>query len=108
MPELSHHCRLKTPTHPQRYTNFLSQTHFTTLIDDQDESANTEARKKARHAILAALPIPSNMPTDTLIPIVIPAPFSIHDFLGTVQGVSLLISLKPLTLIPLNISGLEE
>ena len=40
-----------------------------------------------RHAILAALPIPSNMPNDTLIPIVIPPPFSIHDFLGTVQGV---------------------
>ncbi|THH31866.1 hypothetical protein EUX98_g2304 [Antrodiella citrinella] len=51
-----------------------------------DDTMEPEERMKARHAILADLPIPSNMPTDTLIPIVIPPPFSIHDFLGTVQG----------------------
>ncbi|TCD66414.1 hypothetical protein EIP91_001405 [Steccherinum ochraceum] len=57
------------------------------LVDSEDSEVEVpEERMKARHAILAALPIPSNMPTDTLVPIVIPPPFSVHDFLGTIQG----------------------
>ncbi|KAH8100307.1 mitochondrial ribosomal subunit S27-domain-containing protein [Cristinia sonorae] len=51
-----------------------------------EDSMTAEDRMKARHAILADLPIPSDMPTDILVPIVIPPPFSIHDFLGTAQG----------------------
>lgn len=54
----------------------------------QDDAGTPEERMKARHAVLLTLPIPSNMPTDTLIPFVIPSPFTIHDFLGTVQGES--------------------
>ena len=43
---------------------------------------------KARHAILAALPLPSEIPDDSLKPILIPSPFTLHEFLGNASGVS--------------------
>jgi hypothetical protein len=47
---------------------------------------------KARYAILATLPIPDTIPDDVLTPIMLPAPFTIHEFLGNTTGVSNLIS----------------
>ncbi|KAF7791051.1 hypothetical protein EIP86_002011 [Pleurotus ostreatoroseus] len=41
---------------------------------------------QARFSILAELPLPVDMPEDTLIPIIIPHPFTIHDFIGTAIG----------------------
>lgn len=41
-----------------------------------------------RHSILAALPIPTDIPDDALKPISIPAPFTLHEFLGNTTGVS--------------------
>lgn len=40
-----------------------------------------------RHSILATLPIPSDIPDDALKPIIIPAPFTLHEFLGNTTGV---------------------
>ncbi|PCH38536.1 hypothetical protein WOLCODRAFT_97291 [Wolfiporia cocos MD-104 SS10] len=45
-------------------------------------------RMQARNSILAALPLPSEVPPDVLRPIVIPSPFTLHDFLGTVPAQS--------------------
>jgi hypothetical protein len=43
---------------------------------------------RARYAVLAAIPLPVNVPGDELKPIVIPAPFTLHEFLGNASGVS--------------------
>lgn len=48
----------------------------------------TSSRDNERYAVLSELPIPPDMPSDVLAPIIIPAPFTIHDFLGTITGVS--------------------
>ena len=48
---------------------------------------------QARFAILAELPIPEDMSGDTLVPIIIPTPFTLQDFLGTVTGVGQMLSL---------------
>ena len=47
-----------------------------------------DAVTKSRYAVLANLPIPSEMPTDMLVPIVIPSPYTLQDFIGTTSGVS--------------------
>lgn len=44
--------------------------------------------ERARFESLASLPIPSTVPDDVLQPIIIPAPFTIHEFLGNTSGVS--------------------
>lgn len=50
--------------------------------------SQTAAPVKARYATLCELPIPPDMPSEVLSPILIPPPFTIHDFLGTITGVS--------------------
>lgn len=42
----------------------------------------------ARNALLATLPVPPGIPEEELKPIMIPAPFTIHEFLGNTTGVS--------------------
>lgn len=50
---------------------------------------DTEHMMTIRHAILAALPIPIEIPMDdALSPVNIPPPFTLHEFLGTTTGVS--------------------
>jgi hypothetical protein len=51
-------------------------------------SDEPEHRISARYSILAALPIPADIPDDALKPIIIPAPFTLHEFLGNTTGVS--------------------
>ena len=51
-------------------------------------SDELEHRSSTRHSILAALPIPADIPDDALKPILIPAPFTLHEFLGNTTGVS--------------------
>ena len=51
-------------------------------------SDEPEHRISIRHSILAVLPIPSDIPDDALKPILIPAPFTLHEFLGNTTGVS--------------------
>ncbi|TFY81603.1 hypothetical protein EWM64_g2414 [Hericium alpestre] len=41
---------------------------------------------KSRNAILAALPLPTDIPSDSLKPIMIPPPFSLHEFLANAAG----------------------
>ncbi|KAI0085939.1 hypothetical protein BDY19DRAFT_386390 [Irpex rosettiformis] len=45
-----------------------------------------DAVTKARYAVLANLPIPPEMPTDMLVPILIPSPYTLQDFIGTASG----------------------
>ncbi|KAF7972252.1 hypothetical protein HWV62_18564 [Athelia sp. TMB] len=48
---------------------------------------DTEHMMTIRHAILAALPIPIEIPMDdALSPVNIPPPFTLHEFLGTTTG----------------------
>jgi hypothetical protein len=51
------------------------------------KSDGPEERVKTRHAILANLPIPSDIPPDSLKPIVISPPISLHEFLGNAPNV---------------------
>lgn len=58
-----------------------------TIVQCQD-AEKPETIIQARYAILAELPLPPDVPSDILVPIIIPPPFTIHDFLGTAVGVS--------------------
>ena len=49
---------------------------------------------KTRTSILNSLPIPADVPDDCLQPIIIPIPFTLHEFLGNATGVSLSAFLK--------------
>ena len=57
-------------------------------------TVSTAEKIEARYAILASLPLPSSIPEDSLTPILIPAPYTLHDFVGTTSGVSLFPELK--------------
>lgn len=48
---------------------------------------STAEKIDTRYAILASLPLPSDIPEDSLTPILIPPPHSLHDFIGTTSGV---------------------
>lgn len=43
---------------------------------------------RIRNSVLVALPIPPGIPDEEMKPIMIPAPFTIHEFLGNTTGVS--------------------
>jgi len=47
----------------------------------------------SRHAILAALPLPVGITSDALRPILIPASYTLHEFLANAIGVGLFQSL---------------
>ena len=51
-------------------------------------SEEPQDRIAFRHSILASLPVPTGVPSDALKPISIPAPFTLHEFLGNTTGVS--------------------
>lgn len=40
----------------------------------------------ARQALLATLPLPADIPDDALNPILIPQPYTLHEFLGNASG----------------------
>lgn len=44
---------------------------------------------KARNAILASLPLPDEVPDDTLSPLSIPSTFTLPEFLSSLSGVIL-------------------
>ncbi|KAH9914513.1 uncharacterized protein BXZ73DRAFT_92797 [Epithele typhae] len=48
---------------------------------------STTEKINARYAVLASLPLPSGIPEDSLTPILIPSPHSIHEFIATTSGV---------------------
>ncbi len=52
------------------------------------QSVDPMEMERARFELLATLPIPTTVPDDVLKPILIPAPFTIHEFLGNTGGVS--------------------
>ncbi|KIP07513.1 hypothetical protein PHLGIDRAFT_416150 [Phlebiopsis gigantea 11061_1 CR5-6] len=65
--------------------DILSPIHETPRPDDPNAEP-VELIMQARFAVLADLPIPEDMSIDTLVPIIIPTPFTLQDFLGTVTG----------------------
>ncbi|KAJ6500820.1 hypothetical protein C8R45DRAFT_1123429 [Mycena sanguinolenta] len=50
------------------------------------KSSEPEDIIKARNALLAAIPLPCEPPDDTLKPILIPLPFTLHEFLANATG----------------------
>lgn len=54
----------------------------------------------ARQAILAALPLPSDIPEDSIEPIVLPASCTLHDFLRNTTGVRPFVSALTLLTLP--------
>ncbi|KAJ7061481.1 hypothetical protein C8F01DRAFT_1137539 [Mycena amicta] len=58
------------------------------IIPTTAKSLEPEDIIKARHALLATIPLPIEPPDDTLKPIVIPPPFTLHEFLANASGVS--------------------
>ncbi|KIJ63349.1 hypothetical protein HYDPIDRAFT_92430 [Hydnomerulius pinastri MD-312] len=80
-------------------TSFLEAREIpaTPLVDEEDRKRNvdhssdheihvTDKTIAARQALLAALPLPSYIPDDVLQPIVIPSPYTLHEFLGNISG----------------------
>jgi hypothetical protein len=57
-------------------------------LDNELDRKIPEAMAKARYATLASLPLPADIPDDSLKPIIIPSPFTLHEFLGNASGVS--------------------
>jgi hypothetical protein len=51
-------------------------------------TAEAEDLIRVRNEMLAALPLPLGFPDEVLSPIVIPRPLTLHEFLGSVSGVS--------------------
>ncbi|KAI0747769.1 hypothetical protein C8Q80DRAFT_1168343 [Daedaleopsis nitida] len=49
-------------------------------------SVSTAEKIDARYAILASLPLPCDIPEDSLTPILIPPPYTLHDFIATTSG----------------------
>ncbi|TFK85361.1 hypothetical protein K466DRAFT_588151 [Polyporus arcularius HHB13444] len=47
---------------------------------------NTSEKIEARYSVLASLPLPSGVPEDSLTPVLIPPPYTLHDFIGTTSG----------------------
>ncbi|KAF9239150.1 hypothetical protein BU15DRAFT_74842 [Melanogaster broomeanus] len=77
---------------------------FDTVTSDEENQASfpvsqlegePEKTIAARQAILAALPLPSGIPDDALQPIILPAPYTLHDFLGNASGDRLAFSNRP-------------
>src|SRR3984957_17205174 len=69
----------------------LFQIHLTKCFWSFQILRNTkepEDMAKARHAILVSLPLPVEIPDDSLKPILIPSPFTLHEFLSNASGVS--------------------
>ncbi|KAF7294621.1 hypothetical protein MIND_00998700 [Mycena indigotica] len=57
--------------------------------DNNEESSKPlepEDIIKARHALLAKIPLPLEPPDDTLKPIILPPPFTLHEFLANASG----------------------
>ncbi|KAJ6548181.1 hypothetical protein DFH09DRAFT_1320511 [Mycena vulgaris] len=52
------------------------------VVHTAPKSSEPEDIIKARHALLAKIPLPLDPPDDTLKPIVIPPPFTLHEFLA--------------------------
>ncbi|KAJ7310589.1 hypothetical protein DFH08DRAFT_792024 [Mycena albidolilacea] len=52
------------------------------------KSSEPEDIIKARNALLATIPLPADPPDDTLKPIIIPPPFTLHEFLANATGVT--------------------
>ncbi|KAI5118092.1 hypothetical protein M0805_007742 [Coniferiporia weirii] len=65
---------------------------FLKLSDNYDsqescaKSSDPADMVRARNSVLAFLPTPSGIPEEALKPIMIPAPFTIHEFLGNTTG----------------------
>ncbi|KAJ7237730.1 hypothetical protein B0H12DRAFT_1138455 [Mycena haematopus] len=56
------------------------------VVHTLPKSSEPEDIIKARNALLAAIPLPADPPDDTLKPIVIPPPFTLHEFLANATG----------------------
>ncbi|EIW61013.1 uncharacterized protein TRAVEDRAFT_19515 [Trametes versicolor FP-101664 SS1] len=49
-------------------------------------TATTTEKIQSRYAVLASLALPRGIPNDALTPIIIPSPYSVHDFISTTGG----------------------
>ncbi|KAL0947746.1 hypothetical protein HGRIS_013826 [Hohenbuehelia grisea] len=70
------------PKTPNIETNSENGVH----VEPKISAADPLQRIKARNDILSALPLPTEGPHDDLEPIIIPAPFTLHEFLATSSG----------------------
>ncbi|KAI0044136.1 hypothetical protein FA95DRAFT_1597592 [Auriscalpium vulgare] len=74
---------LLMPGSPRTPTQDYSGTPDTKIINPSIDPVESI---RIRHAILAALPLPPGIPSDALKPIVIPAPYTLQEFLGNAAG----------------------
>ncbi|KAJ6567090.1 hypothetical protein B0H19DRAFT_1352993 [Mycena capillaripes] len=83
--------RLPRETPPPARSSPLSagsdnNTNARVVVYTAPKSSEPEDIIKARHVMLAAIPLPVDPPDDTLKPIVIPPPFTLHEFLANATG----------------------
>lgn len=57
------------------------------MADPLGRHPEAEESIAARHAILAALPLPPGIPSDALRPILIPSAYTLQEFLACAVGV---------------------
>ncbi|KAF9032980.1 hypothetical protein BJ165DRAFT_1568111, partial [Panaeolus papilionaceus] len=66
--------------------NIDSPVSFVSAVYQPPHTTDLAELVKAREELLAAIPLPDNPPDPTLSAIIIPPPFSLHEFLNTAPG----------------------
>ncbi|KAJ7819056.1 hypothetical protein B0H14DRAFT_3876804 [Mycena olivaceomarginata] len=82
-PQLIRHgvpLRIPRETPPERPSSLPSIAHTAPKPSEPEDII------KARNALLATIPLPADPPDDTLKPIIIPPPFTLHEFLANATG----------------------
>ncbi|KAI0304151.1 hypothetical protein BC826DRAFT_214813 [Russula brevipes] len=71
---------------PKMIVSDLNDLDIKVVADPLCQHPEAEESIKARHTILAALPLPLGIPSDSLRPILIPAAYTLQEFLACAMG----------------------
>ncbi|KAG1856645.1 hypothetical protein DFJ58DRAFT_702435 [Suillus subalutaceus] len=81
----SNYCaRLENYSDPRR--SETADFHHPNIVEALPLGDGPEKLILARQALLATLPLPADIPDDALNPILIPQPYTLHEFLGNASG----------------------
>ncbi|KAI9507026.1 hypothetical protein F5148DRAFT_165934 [Russula earlei] len=75
-----------TPATPKMIVSDLNDLDIKVVADPHSEHPRAEESIAARHAILAALPLPPGIPSDALRPILIPSAHTLQEFFACAAG----------------------
>ncbi|KAI0004967.1 hypothetical protein BJV74DRAFT_316307 [Russula compacta] len=75
-----------TPTAPKMIVSDLNNLDIKVVTGPLCQQVEAEESIRARHAVLAALPLPAGIPSDALRPILIPSAYTLQEFLACAVG----------------------